>query len=197
MSQYPEKIDEAVLNIFKPNSKIRFELATQINHPVEFFPEVCDALNRFRALGVKIYSQNVLLKGVNDDIGTLVELYDLMRYHDIEPHYLFHCVPIVGIHHLRTSVHKGLELIKELVSGGRISGRVKPMYAAMTVIGKITFYDGVILKQEDGDVLLQSQYRLKDRLDWNPSWQIPDSVEVDKGGFLRVWYIDGDDSEDS
>lgn len=193
MSQCPEKIDEAVFSIFRDRPGPRFELATQINHPVELFPEVCQIFGRFRELGVKIYAQNVLLKGVNDDIDTLVELYDRMRRCDIEPHYLFHCVPLKGIHYLRTSVSKGLKLVKELVAGGKVSGRVKPMYAAMTDIGKITFYEGVILGRREGRLLLQSSYRIEDRLAYNPSWQIPPTAEVDENGYLRVWYLDGSD----
>lgn len=191
MSQCPEKIDETVFGIFKNKPGLRFELATQINHPVELFPEVCEVFDKFRDLGVKIYAQNVLIKGVNDNIDALVELYDRMRRCDIEPHYLFHCVPIKGIHHLRTSVSKGLQLIKELVAGGKVSGRVKPMYAAMTDIGKITFYEGVILGRRDSRLLLQSNYRLEDRMAYNPSWQIPPTAEVDENGYLRVWYLDG------
>ena len=192
-SQDPARIDESVLGLFQNKPSLRFELATQINHPIEFFPEVEEAFKKISDLGVKIYSQNVLLKGINDDANTLVELYNKMRENDIEAHYLFHCVPMRGIHFLRTSVAKGLELIRELVCSGKISGRAKPMYAAMTDIGKITFYDGVILERKDGNVLLQSNYSIADRLTWNPSWQLPEAAEVGEDGYLRVWYVDGED----
>jgi lysine 2,3-aminomutase len=193
MGQSPDKVDEAVLSIFRNKPGVRFEVGTQINHPVEFFPEVCEAFARLRQTGIKIYAQNVLLKGVNDDISTLVDLYDLMRQYDIEAHYLFHCVPMIGIHHLRPSVAKGISLIRELVSSGRISGRAKPMFAAMTDIGKITFYDGVICGKEDGRLLLQSGYFLSERTDYNPGWQLPASAEVGGNGCMRVWYLDGED----
>jgi len=192
-SQDPVRIDENVINLFKNKPSIRFELATQINHPSEFFPETEEAFRRIADLGVKIYAQNVLLKGVNDDIDTLVRLYNKMRINNIEAHYLFHCIPMKGIHHLRTSTKKGIILARKLTCSGKISGRVKPMFAAMTDIGKITFYEGVILEHKDGRILLQSNYRLAERLEWNPSWQLPASAEVDDNGFLRVWYIDGED----
>ncbi|MEW6221010.1 MAG: radical SAM protein [Thermodesulfobacteriota bacterium] len=193
MTQYPQKVDDAVFAVFRNKPEVRFEIATQISHPVEFFPETCAIFKRVRDLGIKIYSQNVLLKGVNDDIDTLVRLYDLMRVHDLEPHYLFHCVPMRGIHHLRTSVDTGIRLIRQLVMGGLISGRAKPMFAAMTDIGKITFYEGVIRARRDGWLLLQSQYRMADRLAHNPSWVLPANAEVDGDGLLRVWYLDGSD----
>jgi len=190
--QDPKRIDENVVNLFKNKPSVRFEVGTQINSPVEFFPEVIEALNKISELGVKIYSQNVLLKGVNDEIDTLTELYNKMRMHNIEAHYLFHCIPMIGIHHLRTSVARGIELEKELVCSGRVSGRAKPMYAAMTDIGKITFYEGVIQDNKDGKLLLQSHYRLSDRLAWNPTWKLPESAEVDDKGYIRVWYVDGE-----
>ena len=193
-TQDPERVDNNVLRIFQNKPTLRFDLATQINHPVELCQKTEIAFRKIMDLGVKVYSQNVLLKGVNDDIDTLTELYNKMRVNNIEAHYLFHCVPMHGIHHLRTSIAKGLELIKALVCSGKISGRVKPMYAAMTDIGKITFYDGVIVDHKDGNVLLQSNYSLADRMAWNPSWQLPKTAEVDENGQLRVWYVDGEDS---
>ena len=193
MGQAPEKVDDAVFSILRNKKGVRFEVGTQINHPVEFFPEVCEAFIKLKESGVKIYAQNVLLKGVNDDIETLVNLYDLMRQYDIEAHYLFHCVPMIGIHHLRPSVEKGIQLTRALVSSGRISGRAKPMFAAMTDIGKITFYDGVICSKQDGRLLLQSNYLVRERADYNPGWQLPNSAEVDKNGFMQVWYLDGED----
>jgi len=191
--QDPKRIDENVENLFRNKPSLRFEVATQINHPIEFFPEVEKAFKKMSDLGAHLYSQNVLLKSVNDNQDILVELYNKMRDNNIEPHYLFHCVPIRGIHFLRTSVEKGIDLIKGLVNSGRISGRTKPMYAAMTDIGKITFYEGVILDRKNGKVLLQSNYLLSDRLKWNPSWKLPKTAEVDKNGLLRVWYSDATD----
>ena len=190
--QYPEQVDEAIYSIFKRTKDVRFEVATQINHPVEFFPEVTMVFRKLRSLGVKIYSQNVLLKGINDDIDTLIELYDNIRLNDIEAHYLFHCIPMKGIHYLRPSIDKALRLVKELTNAGCISGRAKPMFAAMTDIGKITFYEGVIIERKGDKLLLQSQYAIDERLAWNQTWKLPASAEVDENGLIRVWYQDGE-----
>lgn len=192
-SQDPDRVDESVLGLFQNKPSLRFELATQINHPVEFFPETVAAFAEIRKLGVKIYAQNVLLKGVNDDLAVLIDLYDRMRQNDIEAHYLFHAVPLQGTHHLRTTVDKVIRLAQQLTSSGNISGRAKPMVAAMTDIGKITFYEGSIVRRKERLLLLQTYYRLEDRLAWNPSWKLPSSAEVDDQGCLRVWYLDGED----
>jgi lysine 2,3-aminomutase len=191
--QDPERIDNNVYEIFrKHGSSVRFEVATQINHPVEMFPEVCDIFKTLRELGAVLYSQNVLLRNVNDRVETLVALYQKMRELAIEPHYLFHCVPMRGIHHLRTTVARGLDLARQLTNSGQVSGRVKPMFAAMTDVGKVTFYEGVILgKDETGHLLLQTQYRYEDRMRWNPGWKLPKTAEVDPDGLIRVRYLDG------
>ncbi len=193
-TQDPKRINNNVIEIFKKKLIIRFEIATQINHPVEFFPETIEKIKVFKDMGIAIYSQNVLLKGVNDDIDTLIDLYDKMRTYGLEAHYFFHCLPMKGMHHLRPSLAKGLDLVKQLVNSGVISGRAKPMYAAMTDIGKITIYEGTILKRDGDDkILLQSEYSYNDRLAWNQSWQLPKNAEVDENGLLRMWYLDGSD----
>ena len=68
------------------------------------------------------------------------------------------------------------------------------MYALMTDIGKITLYDGSIIEEKDNMLLVQSKYRYSDRILWNPNWILPQTAQVDEEGFLRVWYLDGDDS---
>lgn len=189
--QEPDRVfTDDLAKALRKRENIRIEVGTQINHPVELTPRSIEAYKFLQENGIRIYDQSVLLKGVNNDLDTLTELYNLMREIGIEAHYLFHCVPIRGMSHHRTPVEEGLELIRELTSSGRISGRCKPMYTAMTDIGKITFYDGVILEKRGDMLLLQSNYKLEDRLRWNPSWQIPESATVDSNGYLRVWYKD-------
>ena len=192
----PLRIDNNVYEIFrKHRNKVRFELATQINHSVEFFNETIKVYKKFQRLGVPIYSQNVLLKGINDNIKSLEDLYNKMRENGIEAHYLFHCLPMRGMHHYRTSVDKGLRLAKELTNSGVVSGRAKPMYALMTDIGKITLYKGTIIKKDKkrNMILIQSTYKYKDRIANNPNWKLPQTAEIDKDGYLRVWYLDGND----
>lgn len=194
MTQDPERVDNNVYGIFKNKPGIRFEIGTQINHPIEFFEESIETFKEFFKLGVKIYSQNILLRNINDNINCLIKLYDIMRELDIEPHYLFHCVPMRGMHHFRTTVTKGIELTKSLVNSGYISGRAKPMFALMTDIGKIIPYEGTILRKNSfGQILIQSAYKYQDRMRWNPYWELPKTAEIDDKGYLRVWYLDGED----
>jgi len=193
--QEPKMITKEILDIFKNKSKVRFEIATQINHPIELFPEVKECLIKLLKVVPKIYSQNVLLKGVNDNEKTLIELYDNLRSLGIEPYYLFHPAPIVGTHHFRPSVEKALKLIRGITNSGLFSGRAKPMLTLMTDIGKVTLYEGTIIRydRKTKRILIRSSYKINERLKWNPCYKLPASAKVDKDGYLQVWYLDGKD----
>jgi lysine 2,3-aminomutase len=191
----PERVNDALLHALRKREGLRIELGTHVNHATELFPEVRAAYQRLRDNGVVIYNQSVLLKGVNDTSQELMDLFDGLRYTGIETHYLFHCIPMRGMNHHRTSLEKGLRLIREITSSGDISGRCKPMFTAMTDLGKITLYEGVILKREGHRVLLQSHYSYEDRVRWNPLWQKPESVLIDKDGYMQVWYLDSPDEK--
>lgn len=191
-AQDPRRVDESLLKILSKWGHLRMELGTHVNHPIELWDETKDAYKRLQDIGFRIYNQQVLLAGVNNDLDTLIELYDQFRSMGIEAHYMFHCIPMRGMSHHRTSVEEGLELIKGVTCSGRISGRCKPMYTAMTDIGKVTLYEGVILDRKEDMILLQTKYLYDERLKWNPSWNMPSSVVVDDDGYLRVWYRDGE-----
>jgi lysine 2,3-aminomutase len=190
----PARVDDRLLDIVARYGSVRkLEFGIQVNHYAELFPEVEEAIGKLKRAGVTIYDQSVLLRDLNDDIDVLTTLTERLRYLGVEMHYLFHCVPLRGMHHHRTSVAKGLLLIQQLTSSGNTSGRSKPMFTLMTDVGKVTLYEGTILKREQDNLLLQTQYLASDRKRWNPSWSIPDSAKVDKDGHLQVWYLDGSD----
>lgn len=197
--QDPESIAGPLLETLLKPRRFRLEMGVHVCHPLEFWPESRHALRTLMDAGVRIYNQHPLLKGVNDDRDTLFRLYDQMRQLGVEAHYMFHAIPMRGMAHHRTSLDRGFDLISALTSGGEFSGRSKPHYCAMTDIGKIVLYHGAVLERDEkeGQVLLRSQYRVEDRVRYNPSWRMPDSVVVDERGYMNVWYPDGLDDFDA
>jgi len=193
--QDPKRIKSELLSILK-SAPGRVEIGTHINHSAEITEDARRAYADLQDVVFKIYDQSVLLKGVNDSFEALDELYDKLRYMGIEAHYLFHCIPMRGMSHHRTSIKKGLELISRITSSGSFSGRSKPMFTLMTDIGKITLYHGSILERNDkNEVLIQSKYTVDEFRYRNPSWEIPAAASLDENGYLRVWYPDVDDGE--
>lgn len=192
LTQAPERLTDRALKMLARKRHYRIEMGVHVCHPIEFWPETIEKIALLRDAGIVLYNQHPLLKGVNDDEATLIELYDLMRQCGVESHYLFHCIPMRGMDHHRTTVQRGLDLYSSLSAGGHFSGRSKPIYTAMTDIGKVALFHGCILdrREEDNMILLRTGYRYDDRVAWNPSWKPSDWCEVDADGYLSVWYPD-------
>jgi lysine 2,3-aminomutase len=193
--QDPDRINDNMLNLFDEFKEFRFEIGVNINHPIEFWEESQEAILRLNNAGLRIYNQNPLLKGVNDNFDILVRLYQKLRDNNIEAHYLFHAIPLIGMDHHRTSLKKGYNLIRDLSSSGEFSGRSKPKYSVLSDIGKIVIYEDTIIEEDkkNNRLLLQSGFKYEERLKWNPSWKIPKSAKVDNNGYLQTWYLDGKD----
>ena len=90
----------------------------------------------------------------------------------VRPYYLYQCDPIVGSAHLRTSVEKGLEIIKGL--RGHTSGYAVPTYVidAPGGGGKIPLLPDYYQGREGDDVLLKNY---KDKIYRYPDY-IKDAV---------------------
>ncbi len=186
----PDWINDNILSVLKKKYSFRIEMATQINHSLELFPEVREAYKKLLQCVHVIYNQTVLLKGVNDNLTDIVNLFDDLRSLGIENHYLFHCVPIGGIDWLRTSLDDTMKLSNSILNSGNISGRVKPKVTLMTDVGKIELNEFAIVRREKDKVLLRSDYSYQDRMKWNPLWKLPESALIDSEGKLNVWYQD-------
>lgn len=176
---------------------VRIELALQVNHPYELQPEAREVILRLGKVA-SIYTQNVILKDVNDNIETLLHLYDELRYLNTVPGYMFPCVPIKVLDNFRVPISKCMELINQLTSSGILSGRAKPQLALMTDAGKVNAYEGSIVKNPDGSwvrnglnqILVRSHFKLSERQEWHKGYQLPDSCYVDEDGYIMIWYQD-------
>ena len=117
--------DGKILDILEKYSPIW--ISTHFNHPKEITPEAQRAVENLLRRGIPVLNQTVLLKGVNDKPEVMLELMRKLIRIKVKPQYLFHCDPIRGAMHFRTTVEKGLEIMEHL--RGRISGYAIPTYA--------------------------------------------------------------------
>lgn len=186
----PDWVSERILSVLGGQYGFQVEVATQVNHAIELFPETVAAFRRILKVVRLVYNQTVMLAGVNDSLDDLVDLCNGLRDTGIENHYLFHCVPLAGVTSLRVPLERTIELVSQLSACGRVSGRAKPKLCIMTDIGKITLYEGAILERRGNRFLLQSTYKYEDRITWNKGWELPQNAEVDENGLLRIWYVD-------
>lgn len=122
----------------------------QFNHPNEITEESKKACKLLLDAGFILYNQSVLLKDVNDNEKILEKLFKKLLCMKIRPYYLYHCMPVLGTKHLRTTVKKGVELMQKLQ--GKISGLAIPQYIIASKEGgkipipyrDIKFFDGKV-----------------------------------------------------
>jgi lysine 2,3-aminomutase len=101
-------------------------VALHANHARELTDNVRAACARMIDAGIPMVSQSVLLRGVNDDAVTLEALMRAFVECRIKPYYLHHGDLAPGTSHLRTSLARGQQLMREL--RGRVSGLCQPDY---------------------------------------------------------------------
>jgi len=101
-------------------------VAVHANHPRELTTAARDACARLARAGIPLLGQTVLLKGVNDDAGTLAALFRAMVEARIKPYYLHHADLAPGTAHLRTTLAEGQALMRAL--RGQVSGLCQPTY---------------------------------------------------------------------
>ena len=121
----PMRIDAALAHALRPR-RIPVFVNVHCNHHAELGPLARQALASLADAGVPLGGQAVLLRGVNDDAATLRETFYAMLSSRVRPYYLFHCDPVRGTAHLRTTVDQGLALMAQLV--GHTSGMAVPKY---------------------------------------------------------------------
>ena len=150
----PQRITKNLVNILKKYHPLWMSI--HFTHPDEITPEVKEACERLADAGIPLGSQTVLLKGINDNIETMKDLvHGLLRIR-VRPYYLYQCDPILGSSHFRTSVEKGLEMIKGL--RGFTSGYAVPHYVidAPGGGGKIPLLPEYYIGREGNYVVLKN-----------------------------------------
>ncbi|MEH6473139.1 MAG: KamA family radical SAM protein [Halopseudomonas sp.] len=150
---YPARFfDDELLELLREfNLHKTLYIPTHFNHPREVTPLAEEAIQRIRATGVSLHNQAVLLKGVNDDSDTLVELMNEMVRIGIAPYYLYQCMPVARVrHHFQIPLKQGIDMVDE--ARRQLDGYAKRFrYIMGHDIGKIEICgrieDKVILKQ--------------------------------------------------
>jgi lysine 2,3-aminomutase len=121
----PERVTKAMARALMAEGKTTV-VALHANHPREFTEAARDACRRLAAEGAMLVSQSVLLKGVNDDAETLIDLMRAFVEARVKPYYLHHGDLAPGTAHLRTTLAQGQQLMRAL--RGRVSGLCQPDY---------------------------------------------------------------------
>ncbi|MBT3394718.1 MAG: KamA family radical SAM protein [Waddliaceae bacterium] len=121
----PERIDEGFVEILQHCSK-RLWFVLHVNHANELGNDVFAAIKKIQRLGIPVLTQTVLLKGVNDNVDILEDLFSALIDEGIVPYYLHHLDKVQGAEHFYVSKNSGCVFIEELKK--RLSGFAVPRY---------------------------------------------------------------------
>ena len=120
----PQRITPALCESFQKHGPIWMSI--HVNHPRECTIALKEACDRLAFAGVPLGNQSVLLKGINDDAGTMRSLIHRLLLMRVRPYYLYQCDLITGSAHLRADVRKGIEIIRAL--RGHTTGYAIPQF---------------------------------------------------------------------
>ena len=123
-SHLPDRITPEFCDMVKKYHPVYMN--THFDHPSELTPASVAALGRLADAGVPLGCQTVLLRGVNDDPGIMKELMQKLMKARVRPYYIYMADQVAGGEHFRTTVEKGLEIVKAL--RGWTSGLAVPHF---------------------------------------------------------------------
>src|SRR5438132_13138193 len=150
----PERITSELCAILKQYHPLYIN--THFNHPDELTSAAVRALGMLADAGVPLGCQTVLLRGVNDDVAVMKLLMQKLLAARVRPYCIYTCDQVAGAEHFRTTVEKGLEIIKAL--RGWTSGLAVPHFVidAPGGGGKIPLLPEYVESVTDEEVVLRN-----------------------------------------
>ena len=100
--------------------------AVHVNHPAEIDNAVAAAFGQLVEAGIPVLSQSVLLRGVNDRVDVLAELFERLVDLRVMPYYLHQLDRVFGASHFEVPEVRGIELVRQLRA--RLPGYAIPRY---------------------------------------------------------------------
>lgn len=110
----PARITQSLTEIFA-NSNKRVIMVLHINHPNEIDQTLIDALKPLSNAKVTLLNQAVLLKDINDEVQTQVDLSERLFDANILPYYLHVLDRVSGASHFEVSEDKAKALMREMI----------------------------------------------------------------------------------
>jgi L-lysine 2,3-aminomutase len=121
----PERVTDELL-AWLHGTRLAPIVVVHANHPQELDAPVLKSLRKLVDSGVPVLNQAVLLKGVNDDADTLVELCERLINARVLPYYLHQLDRVAGAAHFEVPLERGQDLVAQL--RGRLPGYAVPRY---------------------------------------------------------------------
>jgi L-lysine 2,3-aminomutase len=128
----PQRVTQGLISLLR-GGRMRSIVVVHLNHPAEIDDEVADAFARLADAGIPLLSQSVLLRGVNNRVEILADLYERLVDLRVIPYYLHQLDPVAGAAHFEVPVATGIALMAQLRA--RLPGYAVPRYVRETAGG--------------------------------------------------------------
>lgn len=119
----PQRVNQSLLTLFESISA-SIVMVVHCNHAQELDEDFQIAMASLKVAGVTLLNQSVLLKGVNDQVETLVALSEQLFRAGVLPYYLHLLDPVQGAAHFLVSNQEARLLYTELMN--RLPGFLVP-----------------------------------------------------------------------
>lgn len=95
-------------------TRLQTVMVIHANHANEIDEQVGSAVKRLHLAGIQVLNQSVLLKGVNDNSQSLIELSERLFEFQVLPYYLHLLDPVIGAHHFDVDEEKAKQLMLDI-----------------------------------------------------------------------------------
>ena len=109
----PQRVDAALL-AWLGAGRLQRIMVVHINHPREIDAQVAEAFTALQTVGVRLYNQSVLLRGVNDRAEVLISLSKALFAYRVEPYYLHLLDRVRGSAHFEVGLDEARTLLESL-----------------------------------------------------------------------------------
>lgn len=169
----PERMTDELFDVLTmTNGKPQVYLMVHYNHPRELTEQSLATMTKARKLGLTVYNQTPMLRGVNDDVSVLVDLMQGLAENGVTPYYLFHCRPTVGNEKFMMTLQDGIEIVTRVRS--ELSGLARCFrYSGSHATGKIEIVG------KSSDKLILRYHQAKDPVDEGRvmTWPLSQPIE--------------------
>jgi lysine 2,3-aminomutase len=150
----PMRVTESLAKLLRRYAPVY--VVTHFNHPKEITPEARAACELLVDHGVPVENQAVLMRRVNSDARIIRELSHALLRIRVRPYYLHQMDVAQGLEHLRTPLHKGLEILEAL--RGHTTGLAVPHLAVDLPGGggKVTIQPDYVLERTEEGTLFRN-----------------------------------------
>ena len=132
--------------------RTRIHMMCHFDHPRELTDEAIAGVDCLIRLGVICVNQCPLIKGVNDNSGTLAAMYNELSYLGCPPYYLFQGRPTAGNEPYEVPLVRGYQIFRHALRKAKSGLAMRARFAMSHELGKV-----VVLKVDPEHIHLRFQ----------------------------------------